>query len=93
MGSAFPKPCYAACAAYPRRAHAATERRSYHAKKIQHTPPQPRCENPAAIDVHHASPMMKTIAKLRDKYDLKMTAERYTPDNTMPKTDEKFIRK
>ena len=64
-----------------------------HAKKIQHTPPQPRCENPAAIDVHHASPMMKTIAKLRDKYDLKMTAERYTPDNTMPKTDEKFIRK
>lgn len=50
-------------------------------------------ENQAAIDVHHASPMMKTIAKLRDKYDLKMTVERYTPDNTMPKTDEKFIRK
>jgi hypothetical protein len=24
---------------------------------------------------------------------LKMTVERYTPDNTMPKTDEKFIRK
>src|SRR5699024_8857446 len=23
LGSAFPKPCYAACAAYPRRAHAA----------------------------------------------------------------------
>ena len=37
--------------------------------------------------------MMKTIAKLRDKYDLKMTVERYTPDNTMPKADEKFIRK
>ncbi len=50
-------------------------------------------ESQAAIDVHHASPMMKTIAKLRDKYDLKMTVERYTPDNTMPKTDEKFIRK
>lgn len=50
-------------------------------------------ESQAAIDVHHASPMMKTIAKLRDKYDLKMTAERFTPDNTMPKTDEKFIRK
>ncbi|MBQ3715266.1 MAG: antibiotic biosynthesis monooxygenase [Fibrobacter sp.] len=50
-------------------------------------------ENQAAIDVHHASPMMKTIAKLRDKYDLKMTVERFTPDNTMPKTDEKFIRK
>ena len=50
-------------------------------------------ESQAAIDMHHASPMMKTIAKLRDKYDLKMTVERYTPDNTMPKTDEKFIRK
>jgi len=50
-------------------------------------------ESQAAIDAHHASPMMKTIAKLRDKYDLKMTVERYTPDNTMPKTDEKFIRK
>ena len=50
-------------------------------------------ESQVAIDAHHASPMMKTIAKLRDKYDLKMTVERYTPDNTMPKTDEKFIRK
>ena len=50
-------------------------------------------ESQAAIDVHHASPMMKTIAKLRDKYDLKITVERYTPDNTMLKTDEKFIRK
>ena len=34
-----------------------------------------------------------TVAKLRDKYDLKMTVERYMPDNTIPKTDEKFIRK
>ena len=34
-----------------------------------------------------------TVPKLRDKYDLKMTVERYMPDNTMPKTDEKFIRK
>ena len=50
-------------------------------------------ESQAAIDAHHASPMMKTIAKLRDKYDLKMTVERYTPDNTMSKADEKFIRK
>ena len=32
LGSAFPKPCYAACAAYPRRAHAARDvykRQSY----------------------------------------------------------------
>ena len=26
-----------------------------------------------AIDTHHASPMMKQLAELRDKYDLHMT--------------------
>ena len=31
----------------------------------------------AAIDAHHASPMMKTVAALREKYDLHMTAERF----------------
>ena len=30
-----------------------------------------------AIDKHHASPMMQTIASLREKYDLHMTAEIY----------------
>ena len=30
-----------------------------------------------SIDVHHASPMMNTIAELREKYDLHMRAERY----------------
>ena len=30
-----------------------------------------------AIDAHHASPMMETIAKLREKYDLHMTVERF----------------
>ena len=30
-----------------------------------------------AIDVHHASPVMATIASLREKYDLHMTVERY----------------
>ncbi len=33
--------------------------------------------NQAAIDAHHASPMMATIAALREKYDLHMTVERY----------------
>ena len=37
-------------------------------------------ENQAAIDVHHASPMMKTIAELRDKYDLHMSVERFVSD-------------
>ena len=51
-------------------------------------------ENQAAIDAHHASPMMKTIAELRDKYDLHMTFERYVSDEAdMPEGDQKFIRK
>lgn len=50
-------------------------------------------QNQAAIDAHHATPMMKTIAELREKYDLKMTAERYSPAPEMPESDEKFLRK
>ena len=50
-------------------------------------------ENQEAIDAHHASEMMQTLAELRNKYDLHMTAERYTEDNTMPETDQKFLRK
>ena len=45
-----------------------------------------------AIDAHHASPMMKTIAALREKYDLHMTVERYT-NAEMPETENQFIRK
>ena len=45
-----------------------------------------------AIDVHHASPMMKTIAELREKYDLHMSVERYTDFEDNPE-DERFIRK
>lgn len=41
---------------------------------------------------HHATPMMDTIAKLREKYDLYMTLERYTAAET-PETENKFIRK
>ena len=48
--------------------------------------------NQEAIDKHHATPMMDTIAKLRDKYDLHMTVERYTAAET-PETENKFIRK
>lgn len=46
----------------------------------------------AAIDAHHASPMMQTIAALREKYDLHMQAERYTRAET-PETEARFIRK
>jgi len=48
-------------------------------------------ENQEAIDKHHASPMMKTIMELREKYDLHMKVERYVSDD-MPTSDEKFIR-
>ena len=45
----------------------------------------------AAIDAHHASPMMETIATLREKYDLHMSVERYISAET-PETDGQFIR-
>ena len=46
----------------------------------------------AAIDAHHASPMMATVAALRDKYDLHMTAERFTGTDENP-DDARFLRK
>lgn len=45
-----------------------------------------------AIDLHHASPMMKTIVELREKYDLHMRIERYISDD-IPEQDIRFIRK
>ena len=48
----------------------------------------------ASIDMHHASPMMETIAQLREKYDLHMRAERYVTDTDgMPSADSQFIRR
>ena len=48
-------------------------------------------ESQEAIDVHHASPMMQTIASLRDKYDLHMRVERYVSED-LPDSDQGFIR-
>ena len=48
--------------------------------------------NQEAIDVHHASPMMNTITRLREKYDLHMVVERYTGAE-MPEAQNQFIRK
>ena len=45
----------------------------------------------AAIDIHHASPMMKTIAALREKYDLHMTVDRFVSEDIG--SDERFIRR
>ncbi len=36
-----------------------------------------RWENQEALDEHHKSPMMKEIAKLRDKYHLHMKVEQF----------------
>lgn len=49
-------------------------------------------ENQEAIDLHHATPMMKTIAELREKYDLHMTIERFVSDDDIPERDKSFIR-
>lgn len=49
-------------------------------------------EDQTAIDAHHASPMMSTIAALREKYDLHMTVERYVSMEESAE-DERYIRK
>lgn len=49
-------------------------------------------ENQEALDIHHASPMMATIAALREKYDLHMTVERYSSDH-LSESENQFIRK
>ncbi len=47
----------------------------------------------AAIDAHHASPMMGQIAVLREKYDLHMKAERFLSDESgLPEKDKQFIK-
>ena len=47
--------------------------------------------NQAAIDAHHASPMMRQLAELREKYDLHMTIERFISDEY--EADHHYIRK
>lgn len=47
-----------------------------------------------SIDIHHASSMMAEIARLREKYDLHMRAERYITDTAgVPEGDSAFIKK
>lgn len=48
-------------------------------------------QDQGAIDAHHGSPMMKTIAELREKYDLHMKVERYRSSET-GEQDRAFIR-
>lgn len=48
--------------------------------------------NQEALDAHHNSPMMKTIAELREKYNLHMKVERYVSVDEDGNKDSKFIR-
>ena len=53
-----------------------------------------RWKDEASIDRHHASPMMKKIAELREKYDLHIKVERYVSDESeLSADDEAFIRR
>ncbi len=50
-------------------------------------------QDQSALDAHHASPMMKKISLLREKYDLHMQVERYLSDDVgIPDSDTQFIR-
>ena len=50
-------------------------------------------ESQKAIDIHHSSPMMQTIAALREKYDLHMRVERFVSDaDYEADKDSKFVR-
>ena len=52
-----------------------------------------RWADQAALDRHHASDMMRSISTLREKYDLRMRAERFVPDAAgIPASDAKFLR-
>lgn len=46
----------------------------------------------AALDAHHATDMMNTITKLREKYDLHMRVERMETIEDLA-SDHRFIRK
>ena len=46
-----------------------------------------------SLDIHHASPMMNTIAALREKYGLRMKVERYiTDENGFTDNDKQYIK-
>ena len=50
-------------------------------------------QDQASIDLHHKSPMMDQIARLREKYDLHMKVDRYISDEGgIPVQDKDFIK-
>lgn len=50
-------------------------------------------DSQAALDRHHRSPLMQQILRLREKYDLHMSVERFVTDTDgIPEQDKPFIR-
>ncbi len=50
--------------------------------------------NQEEIDIHHASAIMEDLARLREKYDLHMRAERYISDEEgISEADKAFLKK
>ena len=48
----------------------------------------------AALDAHHASPVMQKILALREKYGLHMRVERYIAEaGELPEKDRAFVRR
>jgi quinol monooxygenase YgiN len=50
-------------------------------------------ENQESLDLHHVSPMMATIAMLREKYHLHMLVKKYESQELSIGQDSKYIRK
>ncbi|MCW6701463.1 antibiotic biosynthesis monooxygenase [Anaerococcus sp. NML200537] len=48
-------------------------------------------ENQEALNIHHQSPMMDEIIKLREKYDIRMQVHKY--QEIEGSNDDKYIRK
>lgn len=51
-----------------------------------------RWKNQESLDIHHASPIMNEIMKLREKYDLHMQVEKFITVEDL-NNDQEFIRK
>lgn len=49
-------------------------------------------KNQESLDIHHESPLMNEIMKLREKYDLHMKVEQFTSLDILD-SNQKFIRK
>ena len=52
-----------------------------------------RWSDQAALDNHHASPYMKEVMRLREKYSLTVSAERFADESEIPRKDKDFLGK